>query len=351
VAYTDGGSRGNPGPGGAGVVLADPSGAIRFAKGYYLGQTTNNAAEYTAFIKALEAARRLGADAIELVTDSQLLAKQVQGEYAVRSPGIRPLYDKVKSLLAEFACWKVTHVRRSQNKQADKLVNKAIDAGRDVDGLATSSNRPPICLGVLISGSGRTMMNLLERIKQGELNARIGLVISSRSDVPGVEKARAAGLQLCIIRRKDFPDIESFSQRLTEELTKAGVDLVVQAGWLCLWRIPEVFKNKVMNIHPALLPSFGGKGMYGIHVHQAVLAAGCKVSGCTVHFCTDQYDSGPIIIQRTCPVLDDDTPQTLAGRVFEQECIAYPEAIELFAAGRLVVEGNRVKVRPVEILV
>jgi len=349
VAYTDGGSRGNPGPAGAGVVLTDQDGSVLFSHGYYLGKATNNAAEYTAVIKALEKALKLGAGSIELVTDSELLARQISGRYAVRSPNIRPLYQKAIELLGRFSHWQVRHVPRAQNKQADRLVNKAMDAARDVDAQAECNGRQPIRLGVLISGSGRTMMNLLELIKQGRLNAKIVLVISSRSDVPGVEKAKAAGLELVIIRRKDFPDIESFSQRIAQELLKANVDLVVQAGWLCLWRIPEAFRNRVMNIHPALLPSFGGKGMYGMHVHEAVIKAGCKVSGCTVHFCNDQYDSGPIIIQRTCPVLDDDTPETLAARVFEQECIAYPEAIRLFATGRLVVEGNRVKVRPAEV--
>ena len=103
--------------------------------------------------------------------------------------------------------------------------------------------------------------------------------------------------------------------------------------------------DRVMNIHPALLPSFGGKGMWGHHVHQAVIDAGCKVSGCTVHFCTNDYDKGPIIVQRTCPVEDDDTPDTLAARVFEQECIAYPQAIELFQEKKLLVQNEIVKIK------
>jgi len=188
------------------------------------------------------------------------------------------------------------------------------------------------------------MLNILESIRRGELNAEIALVISSLSTVAGVALARNAGLPVKVVRRKDHPDLDAFSARLQEELSAAGVDLVVQGGWLCLWKIPAQYENRVMNIHPALLPSFGGRGMWGHHVHEAVLAAGCKVSGCTVHFCTNEYDRGPIIIQRTCPVLDDDTPETLAERVFEQECLAYPEAIRLFAEGRLQIEGNRVKI-------
>jgi formyltetrahydrofolate-dependent phosphoribosylglycinamide formyltransferase len=160
-----------------------------------------------------------------------------------------------------------------------------------------------------------------------------------------VEKAKAAGLNVNVVRRKDYPDVESFSRVIAAQLKAAKVDLVVQAGWLCLWHIPEAYKNRVMNIHPALLPSFGGQGMWGHHVHEAVLKTGCKVSGCTVHFCTNEYDEGPIIAQRCCPVQENDTPDTLAERVFEQECIAYPEAIRLFAAGKLAVEGRIVRIK------
>ncbi|OHB61982.1 MAG: phosphoribosylglycinamide formyltransferase [Planctomycetes bacterium RBG_13_46_10] len=196
-------------------------------------------------------------------------------------------------------------------------------------------------LGILISGSGRTMINIFELIKQKQLNAEIAIVISSRSDTAGVEKAKAAKLPMEIIKKKDFDDIGSFSEQLTKALLAAKVDLVIQAGWLCLWKIPPELENLVMNIHPALLPGFGGKGMWGHHVHEAVLKAGCKVSGCTVHFCTNEYDKGPIIIQRCCPVMEGDNPDTLAARVFEQECIAYPEAIRLFSQGKISVKDSR----------
>ena len=162
----------------------------------------------------------------------------------------------------------------------------------------------------------------------------------------GVERAQNAGLDVKIIRKKDYPDIDRFSKCIEKELIAAKVDLVVQGGWLCLWKIPPRYDNRVMNIHPALLPSFGGKGMWGHHVHEAVLKTGCKVSGCTVHFCTNEYDKGPIIVQRTCPALDSDTPDTLAARVFEQECIAYPQAINLFTQGKLVVKEGIVKILP-----
>jgi folate-dependent phosphoribosylglycinamide formyltransferase PurN len=126
----------------------------------------------------------------------------------------------------------------------------------------------------------------------------------------------------------------------------AKVDLIVQAGWLCLWRIPETYENKVMNIHPALLPSFGGKGMWGHHVHEAVLKAGCKVSGCTVHFVTNEYDTGPIIVQKGCAVSDTEDADKLAADVFEQECKAYPLAIKLFSEGKLKIAGGIVKIKP-----
>jgi formyltetrahydrofolate-dependent phosphoribosylglycinamide formyltransferase len=172
------------------------------------------------------------------------------------------------------------------------------------------------------------------------LNAEIAVVISSRSVVKGVQRAKDAGLKVEIVRKKDFADIERFSCRIAEVLKEAKVDLVIQAGWLCLWRIPTEYENKVMNIHPALLPSFGGQGMWGHHVHEAVLKAGCKVSGCTVHFCTNEYDKGLIIVQRCCEVRDDDDADTLAVRVFEQECIAYPQAIRMFAERNSPIQNS-----------
>jgi phosphoribosylglycinamide formyltransferase-1 len=240
------------------------------------------------------------------------------------------------------------HTLREGNEEADALVNMALDRRRDIEKSykkrVAKGPSKPIRLGVLISGGGTTLLNILEYIRKGQLNAEVAVVISSLSNVAGVERARTKGCEVKIIRRKDFSDIEGFSGKLEEELTAAKVDLVIQAGWLCLWKIPPAYKWKVLNIHPALLPSFGGKGMWGHHVHEAVLEAGCKVSGCTVHFCTDEYDAGPIIVQRCCEVKEDDTADTLAARVFEQECIAYPEAIRLFQEGRLSVEHKRVKV-------
>jgi phosphoribosylglycinamide formyltransferase-1 len=201
----------------------------------------------------------------------------------------------------------------------------------------------PIKLAILLSGSGTTLQNLIEVIATGKLNARIQLVIGSRPELAGLERARNAKLPAHIVDRRSFADIETFSKTIFELIDAADVDLICLAGWLCLLDIPPRWQGKMMNIHPALLPSFGGKGMYGKRVHEAVIAHGCKVSGCTVHFVDGSYDTGPIIIQRTCPVLDDDSAETLAHRVFEEEKIAYPEAIRLFAEGRLKVEGRRVR--------
>jgi phosphoribosylglycinamide formyltransferase-1 len=205
------------------------------------------------------------------------------------------------------------------------------------------SSIKPIRLGVLLSGGGRTLLNFLAHIKAGTLPAEVVVVVASR-DCKGVERARTAGLDVRIVPYKDMPDVDTYSTRLVELLDQAKADLVCLAGFLSFWKLPERYLGRVMNIHPALLPRFGGDGMYGHHVHEAVLAAGCKVSGCTVHFVNNEYDAGPIIVQKAVPVLEGDTPDTLAARVFEQECVAYPEAIRLFAEGRLKIDGNVVRV-------
>lgn len=196
---------------------------------------------------------------------------------------------------------------------------------------------------VLISGGGRTLLNFVELARAGRLPIEIVQVVSSRADVAGVERGRKAGLAVEIVSRRGLSQPE-FDRRVTAVVEAARVDLVLMAGWLCRWKIPPGYENKVMNIHPALLPKYGGQGFYGHHVHEAVLAAGERESGCTVHFVNDEYDAGPIILQRKVPVLPGDTADTLADRVFEQECIAYPEAIRLYVAGRLSVREGRVVV-------
>jgi formyltetrahydrofolate-dependent phosphoribosylglycinamide formyltransferase len=202
----------------------------------------------------------------------------------------------------------------------------------------------PIRLAVFLSGNGTTLQNLLDQIATGKLRAQIVLVVSNHADVYGLVRAMNAGIPTAVVERKECGSREEFSQRLFDLCRQAQVDLVCLAGFLQLIQIPDDFLGRVMNIHPALIPAFCGKGYYGNHVHEAILAYGAKVSGCTVHFCDNQYDHGPIILQRTVPVLDEDTPDTLAARVFKQECEAYPEAIRLFAEGRLLIEGRRVLV-------
>jgi formyltetrahydrofolate-dependent phosphoribosylglycinamide formyltransferase len=204
----------------------------------------------------------------------------------------------------------------------------------------------PLRVAVFVSGSGRTLQNFIDLRAAGKLPIDIPLVIGSRPGLLGVERAARAGVPAEVVERKKFATVAAFSNAVFSLCDRAKVDLICLAGWLCLLEIPERYLDRMMNVHPALLPSFGGKGMFGHHVHRSVIDHGCKVSGCTVHFLDNSYDTGPIVLQRTCPVLEDDTADTLADRVFEQEKLAYPEAIRLFARGRLKVEGQRVRVLP-----
>ena len=202
----------------------------------------------------------------------------------------------------------------------------------------------PVRLAVLLSGGGTTLQNLLDRIAAGTLAAEVAVVVANKADAFGLTRARAAGIPAFVVERKACASREEFSARIFEHCRTAGVDLVCLAGFLQLLHVPDDFLNRVMNIHPALIPAFCGKGYHGLAVHRAVLEAGVKVSGCTVHFADNEYDHGPIVSQRVVPVLDDDTPESLAARVFAQECEAYPEAIRWFAQGRLRFEGRRVRV-------
>ena len=201
----------------------------------------------------------------------------------------------------------------------------------------------PIRLAVMLSGSGRTLQNFLDLSQAGALAATVVKVVSSRSDAYGLVRAREGGVPTAVVRRRDFTDVASFSAAITRQLEECRPDLVTLAGFMCFYQIPQQFRNRVMNVHPALLPSFGGQGFHGDRVHDAVLAQGCKVSGCTVHFADNVYDHGPIIVQKGLPLEEGDDAHSLAARVFQKECEAYPEAINLFAAGRLLVEGHRVR--------
>jgi phosphoribosylglycinamide formyltransferase 1 len=203
--------------------------------------------------------------------------------------------------------------------------------------------KPVIRLAVFLSGGGTTLQNLLDRIADGRLKAQIVLVASNNDDAYGLVRAENVDIPTAVVERKAFATREEFSRKLFDLCRERQADLVCLAGFLQLIQIPDDFQGRVMNIHPALIPAFCGKGYYGHHVHEAVLAAGVKITGCTVHFCDNQYDHGPIVLQRPVPVLEDDTVDSLAARVFEQECEAYPEAIRLFAEDRLRIEGRRVR--------
>ena len=199
-------------------------------------------------------------------------------------------------------------------------------------------------LAVLLSGSGTTLQNLIDRIARNELDASIACVISSRSGVYGLERARQHNIPTATVLRKAFEDSQQFSDAIWEEVRAYPVDLVVLAGFMSLLHVPEDFKHRILNVHPALIPAFCGKGMYGHHVHEAVLAYGAKISGATVHFVDNEYDHGPIVLQKATPVLEDDTPDTLAERVQATEREIYPQAIQWFSEGRLLVEGRRVRI-------
>lgn len=188
-------------------------------------------------------------------------------------------------------------------------------------------------IAVLISGGGSTLANLIERIGDGRLpGMTIAGVVSSRPDVRGVEIARAAGLAVEVVRRRDFATDAAFSEALSAAVDRFAVDLVVLGGFLCLWLLPPRYAGCVINIHPALLPKYGGKGFFGHRVHEAVLAAGDAESGCTVHVATNEYDRGPILAQTRVPVLSGDTAETLAQRVMAAERELYPAVIARIAA-------------------
>lgn len=198
-----------------------------------------------------------------------------------------------------------------------------------------------IRLAVLLSAGGTTLQNLIDCINQQSLDAQIVTVISSRPGVYGLVRAEQAGIVHQVVPRKGKTR-EQFGENMYRVIRAVQPDLVCLAGFLEFLPIPEDFTHRVMNIHPSLIPAFSGKGFYGHHIHEAALEAGVKVTGCTVHFADNEFDHGPIILQKTVPVLDNDNAETLGQRVFTAECEAYPEAIRLFAQGKIRVQGRRV---------
>ena len=208
--------------------------------------------------------------------------------------------------------------------------------------LPTEPFTRPLKLAVLISGGGTTLDNFMTAIAAGTLPAEVALVIASRKTCRGVDKAQKYGLRTEVLRPQDFASPDAFGDAVFSACREQQIDLVTLAGFLSFLPIPDDFLGRVMNIHPSLIPAFCGAGFYGSKVHEAVFARGVKVTGCTVHFADNLYDHGPIIVQRTVPVHGCDTPDSIAHKVFEQECLAYPAAIRLYASASLRLEQDRI---------
>ena len=204
-------------------------------------------------------------------------------------------------------------------------------------------------IAVLVSGGGTNLQALIDSEKRGELGAgKITLVIASKPGVYALERASNAGIEGRVLARKDYDSIAAYSKALADEMTAAGIDLVVLAGFLTIIdeQVYEAFPNRIINVHPALIPSFCGKGFYGLHVHEAALAKGVRVSGATVHIVTPECDAGPIILQKAVEVMQDDTPETLQRRIMEEaEWKILPEAVRLFCEDKITVEENRVFIK------
>ena len=183
-------------------------------------------------------------------------------------------------------------------------------------------------VAVLVSGGGRSLANLAEEVRAGNLRCELALVIASRAGIGGLDVAAQNGIEALVIDPARALEPAAYSEAVFAACEERDIALVVLAGFLRFLPIPERWLGRVLNIHPSLLPAFGGKGFYGLRVHEAVLKRGCKFSGCTVHYVTNEYDAGPILAQRCVPVLPDDTPEVLAARVFEEEKRALPAAIE-----------------------
>ena len=204
-------------------------------------------------------------------------------------------------------------------------------------------------IAILVSGGGTNLQALIDAEKRGELGAgKITLVIASKPGVYALERAANAGIEGRVLARKDYDSIADYSKALADEMTAAGIDLVVLAGFLTIIdeQVYNAFPNKILNVHPALIPSFCGKGFYGLHVHEAALAKGVKVSGATVHIVTPECDAGPIVLQKAVEVKQDDTPEILQCRIMEEaEWKILPEAVRLFCEDRITVENNKVYIK------
>jgi phosphoribosylglycinamide formyltransferase-1 len=204
-------------------------------------------------------------------------------------------------------------------------------------------------IAVLVSGGGTNLQALIDAEKRGELGAgKISLVLASKPGVYALERAANAGIEGIVLPRKDYSSAEEYTAALCETLASYGIDLIVLAGFMIILteQIYEQYPNRILNVHPALIPSFCGKGFYGLHVHEAALAKGVKVSGATVHFVTPECDAGPIVLQKAVEVKDDDTPETLQLRIMQEaEWKILPEAVRLFCDGKIEVRDNKVFIK------
>ena len=204
-------------------------------------------------------------------------------------------------------------------------------------------------IAVLVSGGGTNLQALIDAEKTGMFGeSKISLVVASKPDVYALERAKNNGIDAKVLVRKEYADIKDYSRALADALVAANIDLVVLAGFLTIIdeQVYEAFPNKIINVHPALIPSFCGKGYYGLHVHEAALEKGVKVSGATVHIVTPECDAGPIILQKAVEVKQGDTPETLQKRIMEEaEWVILPEAVKLFCEDRLTVENNKVIIK------
>ncbi len=199
-------------------------------------------------------------------------------------------------------------------------------------------------IGVLLSGNGTSLENLLAHIDSGEVPGRIAVVISSRADAFGLERARRRGIPALTVSRREHPDLNDFNDALHDALAPYDVELVALLGFLSLFQLRGRYEGRALNVHPALIPAFSGTGFYGRRVYEAVLASGVKLTGATVHFTDDEYDHGPILLQEAVPVQAEDTAETLAERVTEIERRLVPEAIRLIAEGRVEIKDGTTRI-------
>lgn len=200
-------------------------------------------------------------------------------------------------------------------------------------------------IGVLVSGGGTNLQAIIDAVAAGTIEAEIGVVVSNRPDAYALERAARYGIAARVIDHREFPSVTAFTRAILDSMREYRIDLICLAGFMRILDplITEAYPGRILNIHPALLPAFGGRGMYGLHVHKAVLDSGARFSGATVHLVTAEPDAGPIVIQDVVAVADDDTPETLAAKVLQIEHRIYPEAIRLIVDDQVIVDGLRVR--------